>query len=192
MTYNSTPRDMFYNDDEDAIESRIPVFAGDDKKMEYLSYRSLGFSAKAACSLADVKLETVRTWRNQDPTFKKFEGEKLTELQKTAGKDLVELTFKRNMFLLLDQDFQVINKAHKTEFTDLSAREWEYYKAIRKHYTPQDLLALEKALNPDEHKDNINYVVNLTWNTGDPSEGRIQEVEAASPYRELPDGNSDS
>jgi len=137
---------------ENTLLSRIPLLAGDDKKMEYLSWRATGFPVRQACELTGIRQHTVNKWRNSDPEFRIFESDRLPELQARVGKDLLRLEFMRNFRLLLRKDAEVIWKATMTP-DELTDREWAYFRQIRKHYTPGEFLSLEKALNPEKHKE---------------------------------------
>ena len=146
--------------EETLLLARIPLMAGSDKKALYLSYRATGFGVHEAAELAEVQISTVNKWRKSDKEFKEFETTRLQELQSTVSMDVIRLEFIRNMRMMLKMDFQIIHKA-LFEMTDMSAPEWSYFRDIRKHYTPNDLLAIEKALAPEKHQTKV--TIKLTW-----------------------------
>lgn len=148
--------------EETTLLARIPLLAGHKKKYAYLAYRSCGFTILQSCQLAGATHQLLRYWRNTDKTFKKFEEQELQRLQSTIGNDVIRFEFTRNMRLLLKADMGVIFKA-LTNLAELSPREFELYKNLRKFYTPSDLLAIEKIINPEKHHDNMPVTINLTW-----------------------------
>ena len=170
--------------DEDAADklmsglmARIPIGAGSDKQQRYLAYRSTGFSASQATKLCGIKLSTLRIWRKQNPLFRRMEDEYLSQLQTQVGNEVVRFEYLRNMRLLLAKDSQLF-MSFFTDPESLSEREWEYFKTARKHYTPSDLLALEKILHPESQAREL--TVKLTWANGasdeEPIEATYQEV----------------
>ena len=160
---------------EDALMSRIPLLMGDERKMEYLAYRATGFPVYQAADLTGVKIDTVRGWRRRDKFFKNIEETRLAELQTTVARDVVKLEFFRNMRLLTLIDARVINKVVKARddrlLEDLTAREFDWLKNVRKHYDANALMQLEKALNPESASDTLEIVVKLGWGR----EGEIVE-----------------
>ena len=147
--------------DETTLLARIPLLAGSNKKAAYLAYRSTGFTPTQSCQLAEITLTTVHRWRKQDLEFAKFEREELQRLQDSVGNDVIRYEFLRNMRMLLKVDMRLITKGI-TNLEGMSPREFEIFKALRKFYTPQDLLALEKVLHPEKHKDGP-LTIKLSW-----------------------------
>lgn len=148
---------------EDVLFSRVALSAN-PRKADYLGYRACGFSVRTACDLVPVAYKTVLGWRKSDPDFAEFESNRLYELQKNIGPDILRLEFLRNFKLALKGDHEVLRKAallgldhgvvtmvdgEEVAQLGLTNREFEYLKTIRKHYGPQDLLALHKALEPE-------------------------------------------
>lgn len=157
--------------DEATLLARIPLMAGSNKKMAYLAYRSTGFTVTQSCDLAEISRTTLTYWRKNDATFKHFEDDELQHLQDTVGNDVIRFEFLRNMRMLLKADFKVIAQGI-TNLNSMSPREYEIFKALRRFYTPADMLALEKILHPEKHKDGP-VTIKLTWG------GRIQTTEIA-------------
>ncbi len=162
---------------EDALMSRIPLLMGDERKMEYLAYRATGFPVLQAADLTGVKIETVRGWRRRDKFFRSVEETRLAELQTTVARDVVKLEFFRNMRLLTLIDARVVNKAvkHRDDslLEDLTSREYDWLKNVRKHYDAGALMQLEKALNPESASTELKIIVKLGWG----KEGEIVESE---------------
>ena len=156
--------------EETTLLARIPLLSGSSKKAAYLAFRSCGFTINQSVQLAKCTRGNLNYWRKTDPTFKKFEETQLERLQKTVGNEVVKFEFMRNFRMLLNFDAQLISKAMvnvnigdaKTE--GLSPREFELFKLLRKFYTPADMLALEKILNPEKHKEGSGPVnIVLSW-----------------------------
>ena len=150
---------------EDTLLSRVPLF-DNPRKTDYLGYRACGFHVHAACDLVPIMYKTVVGWRKSDSRFAEFESNRLYELQKSIGPDLLRLEFLRNFKLVLIADNKVLNKAallgvnvgavhvdgngnEAVVRAGLTEREYDYLKVARKNYSPQDLLALHRALEPE-------------------------------------------
>jgi len=176
--------------EETTLLARIPLLAGSSKKAAYLAFRSCGFTINQSCQLAKCTRGNLTYWRKNDSTFKKFEETQLGHLQATVGNDVIKYEFVRNLRMLLNFDSQLIAKAMvnvnigdaKTE--GLSPREYELFKNLRKFYTPQDMLALEKILNPEKHKDSSGPVkIILSWGgrmevaASNTAEGEYREID---------------
>ena len=172
--------DVNLPDDEATLLARIPLMAGSNRKAAYLAFRATGFTVGKSAELAGVTKQTVNNWRKNDDVFKMWEQEKLQELQSSVGNDVIKFDFLRNMRYLLQQDMTLIAKAMSEGLEELTPREYEVYKGLRKFYTPSDWLALEKVLAPEKHQANNTFVVNLSWgNRLDPSlviEGESKEI----------------
>ena len=173
--------------DENTLLARIPLLAGSNKKAAYLAYRSTGFTITQSCDLAEISLSTVHHWRKVDKDFKRFETEELQRLQDSVGNDVIRYEFLRNMRMLLKKDMQLISKGI-SNLEGMSPREYEIFKALRRFYTPQDLLALEKVLHPEKHNDGP-ITIKLSWGprlvtTGSPDddilEGEVRELNSGS------------
>ena len=135
-------------DDLEAIAgARIPL-SQNPRKADYLGYRAVGFSIREALALAAVQQATLNKWRREDPEFRQFETERLAFLQRTISGDIIKMRWLRNFFLVLRRDERILYKS-AFNFEGLTDNERSYLHLVRKHYTPQDLLALEKALEPE-------------------------------------------
>ena len=118
-------------------------------KAEYLGFRATGFPIRQACYLADISWSTLKRWRDTDSEFADIETNRIEELQSSVGNDLVRLGFMRNMRLAMSVDFKVLLKAvhHMEALTD---REFQYLKRMRGLYGSNELLAINRAILPDE------------------------------------------
>ncbi len=135
-------------DDLSAIaEARIPL-SQNPRKAEYLSNRAVGFTIREALALSEVTQTTLNRWRREDHEFLQFEQERLAFLHRTISSDIMRMKWLRNFFLVLRRDSRILYKS-AFNFEGLTDNERSYLHLIRKHYTPQDLLALEKALEPE-------------------------------------------
>src|SRR3972149_2448857 len=133
---------------EELVNSGLPL-NNNPRKASYLTYRASGFSVRECCALAEVTFATVLKWRREDAEFREWEEKRLPELQHGLVGDLVRMEFLRNFRLALRRDFKLLYKANYN-LHGMSDREYELLKVIRKHYAPQDLLAIQKALEPDQ------------------------------------------
>jgi hypothetical protein len=140
------------NSAEQALMSRIPIMAGGERKSaekaDYLGFRAVGFTVRQACQLVPVSEATLRRWRRDDPVFADVETNRLSELQSTASKDILQLEFTRNMRMAMRTDAKVLFKA-ATQLEALTNREFKHLQRIRSFYSPQDLMAMTKALTPE-------------------------------------------
>lgn len=151
---------------QQALLSRIPHLKGGQKtaegKADYLGYRSCGFPIRQALYLADINWSTLSRWRAADPEFADIETNHLQELQANVGSDLVRLEFLRNMRLGMRLDFKILyTAAHHLE--DLTERQFKYLQRIRALYSPQELVAVGRALAPEsEATDFASLVLSVT------------------------------
>jgi hypothetical protein len=185
LTVTLTTEDDSLLPEEQTLMARIPMMAGNNKKVAYLAYRSCGFTVNQACDLVGIAHQNVVSWRKTDATFRKFESEELSRLQGSVGIDVIKFEMMRNMRLLIREDFNIIAKS-LNGLEDLSPREYELYKNLRRFYTPNELLTLEKILEPEKHQGG-NVTFQLTWGTR-VQQGNVIDGEA----RELPSPDDDS
>lgn len=170
--------------EEQTLMARIPLLAGSNKKVAYLGYRACGFTQGQACQLAGITKTTVHKWRKSDEVFSRWETEELARLQGSVGNDILKFEFMRNMRMLLKVDMLLIAKSF-SGLENMTPREYELFKSLRKFYTPNDLLAIEKVISPEKHV--VGPVVfQLSWGnrleTGQVVEGQ---------YKELPNGEAE-
>lgn len=141
------------SDDLDLVMAQIPGLFGESEKATYLGFRAIGLSKGQALEvLGKDELDYVQ-WAAETPEFEDFEYKCLYELQSKISADIVRLGFLRNMTMFLFRDQTVIRKS-LAGMEDMTGREFAYLRAIRRHYTNHDLLALEKAVAPEKHRDN--------------------------------------
>ncbi|KKL96767.1 hypothetical protein LCGC14_1841150 [marine sediment metagenome] len=167
--------DVEPDDYEEMLKARIPL-SNNPRKASYLSYRAGGFSVRESCALVPVSFATVKAWRRDDEEFRQWEsGEKLAWLQSNVAHDLLQMEFMRNFRLCLRLDKKVLFKA-ALSLSLLTDREMEVLKVIRKHYTPQDIIAVQRALVPEpDHMPPGSYRESITVTV----EGRTVEAENA-------------
>jgi len=168
------PEDIVVADDtEEALKARLPLITN-PRKANYLANRACGFSVREACNLAGVNQGTVMRWRREDEDFVSWEGRSLMFLQREMVDDILRAEFLRNMRLALNRDGKVLYKS-VYNFEGMTPREYEYLKLIRKHYTPSDLLALERAMAPEEGHSktgSVNVEVHVSGQLVDSDEAR--------------------
>ena len=167
--------DIEPDDYEEMLKARIPL-GNNPRKASYLSYRAAGFSVRESCALVPVTFTTVKAWRRDDEEFRGWEsGEKLAWLQSNVAHDLIQMEFMRNFRLCLRLDKKVLYRA-ALSLESLTPKEMEILKVIRKHYTPQDIIAVQRALQPEpDHLPPGSYRETLTVTV----EGTVVETENA-------------
>lgn len=141
------------NQDLDLVMAQIPGLFGESPKATYLGFRAIGLTKGQALEVLNCDNVDYVRWTAETPEFEEFEYKCLHELQSKIGADIVRLGFLRNMTMFMFKDQQVIRKS-LAQLEDMSSREFAYLKVVRKHYTTHDLLALEKAIAPEKHRDN--------------------------------------
>jgi len=150
------------SDDLHLAVSRIPALFSQNGKATFLGYRSLGLSGEQAMMVMGLPKDTLNEWRIDDPEFFKFELRALPLLQKNISVELLRMSFLRNMALFMFKDGLILQKSFSDD--ELTGPEERYLLKVRSHYTPSDLLSLEKAVNPDAHREKT--VINLSWGEG--------------------------
>ena len=172
-----TADDINPTDIEAIASARIPL-SQNPRKANYLSYRALDFSIREACMLAEVTQATLNKWRREDEEFFAFERDRLAFLQSSVAQDVTRAKWMRCFFLALRRDESILYKANYN-FEGLTEHERSYLHLIRKHYTPQDLLALEKALEP-EHGERVPIEVDKAIFIVDGQEVKSEEAKRAA------------
>lgn len=154
--------DIAPDDYEEMLKARIPL-SKNPRKADYLSNRACGFSVRESCMLASVKFGTVKKWRREDEEFRRWEsGDGLAWLQSNVSHDLMQMEFMRNFRLALRLDKKILYKANYN-LAGMTDREHEVLKVIRKHYTPQDIIAVQRALMPEpDHMPPGSYKESIT------------------------------
>ena len=141
--------DVEPNDYEEMLKARIPL-SNNPRKASYLAYRASGFGVRESCVLANISFVTVKKWRREDQEFREWEtGEKLAWLQHRVVHDLERMEFMRNFRLLMRLDGKVLYKANYN-LESLSEIERHLLRSMGKHYTPQALITMDRALQPDD------------------------------------------
>jgi len=131
--------------------SLLPYLISDSRKAKYLSLRVCGFAVREACKYAKVSESAVRHWRKTDPTFHRLEVESLPQLRKEFAAEALGLYWVRNYRLILEKDGELLAKSLNTddEAEELTSQEWMYLRKIRGQYTPDQLMAIYRATNPE-------------------------------------------
>ena len=162
--------------------ARLPSLFGISEKATYLGMRSLGFDPLQSLDVMGLPAEYLEYWNNTDPTFIQWEYDHLPELQNSLNKDIIRLGFMKNMAMFVAKDASII-RGGLTALDKLTKREYDYLLKIRGHYTPGDLLSLERALEPEKHQEHQTIV--LTW--GD----AIAVSESMTEAKLIGEGNGD-
>lgn len=137
----------------DLVFAQIPALFGSDDKATYLGFRAIGLTPAQAMDVLGHDLEVLEEWQANSPAFVQFEADHLWELQSRVSADIVRLGFLRNMTMFMFKDQQMIRKS-LTDFEGMTKREHDYTKSIRRFYSTHDLLALQKAVQPEKHRNN--------------------------------------
>ncbi len=164
--------------DMDLVMAQIPGLFGESQKATYLGFRAIGLTKGQAMEVLGLSEEDFTVWKTETPEFEEFEYKCLHELQSKIGADIIRLGFLRNMTMFMFKDQMVIKKG-LMNMEEMSGREYNYMRAVRRHYTNHDLLALEKAIAPEKHRDNT-----LTLSFGN-SAFEILDAEMGQPQIKL-------
>ena len=149
---------------------QIPSLFGSSDMATFLAYRSLGFSIRQAFQIMNKPESLLDQWRDDYPEFVTWEFTHLPTLQKQLSKLVVRQSMMRNLMVCFNQDWKILAKTMEEDgLEQLTKREFQYLMAIRPKYTTNDLLAIEKMINPEDYRGDT--VVNMTWDT------REQKVE---------------
>lgn len=130
-------------DDVESIIRSIFEIDGNSNKSNYLGYRASGFKQREALRLTGIHEKTLHRWRDADPEFVRLENA-LPSLRKDLGVNFAHLEFLRNYRLILQKDFEVIQKSlkkpdPKDPSTFMSKSDTDYLLRMRGQYTPQQL-----------------------------------------------------
>lgn len=178
------------NIDVETAISRIPEMFGQSVKATYFGLRSLGLNSRQCLQALNLEEGTLQYWQKSDPKFLEFERQALPKLQKEASVSILRLGFIRNMTVFVLQDWKILQRMADYGPDVLTDREFGYVKQIRKHYTPSDLLAIEKAVNPEAHNGKVE--INLTWGNGATIiDGEASEITSEGDYYELGTGKDE-
>lgn len=135
----------------DLVLSQIPSLFGYSDKATYLGFRAVGLTVEQALNCLGLGWADYKKWAEETPELVEFEKERLYDLQSKVGADIIRMGFLRNMTMFLFKDQKVIREA-MVDIDSMSQRDFEYFKATRRFYSTHDLLALEKAVNPEAHR----------------------------------------
>jgi len=181
----------------EAVKSIMPFLGGDvtsENKASFLSYRATGFSFREACALTGVSQATIQRWRGvdhnwYDPVFAEMERDCSGPNRHQIRREVVSLLFTRNYHLILRKDHEVLMKTlgmvkETNEDGDVftvppSREESNYLAKARSHYTPQQMEAVERMLDPSEEKgfDFSEFIVKMTQRTRKTETETIIELE---------------
>ncbi len=135
-----------------AIASSLIPYDRDDEKAMYLGYRACGFSVREALQL----IQRSKAWLSgarHDEKFLNLEN-RIPEIRKDVSKEYVEIEFFRNFRLVLEKDYQVLQKSlglvqelneetGQMQVAHLTPSEASYLIRMRAQYTPQQLGIIE-------------------------------------------------
>ncbi len=150
----------------DALASLLTEFDSDadSTKVDYLKHRYAGFTRKESATLAGVKVATSNKWLKDDPRMSHFDDLVNTEKRKSLRKEVLQESWGRNFYLVLKKDEYILRKAHglleepvlrialdgsqkwSTGSPQMTESDWDYYKNMRKTYTPESWKAIEATM----------------------------------------------
>ena len=169
----------------DLLLSMIPGMFGDSDKATYLGFRALGFRKSQVLELMGLNDAIYDMWVEETPELEQFEFERIGQMQSRINADIIRLQFMRNMTLFLFQDSRIMAKS-LAGFNDLTNREYNYLRSIRRFYSNSDLLNLQKALEPEKHRNNT-----LVLSFGNSMFEVIEEDEGQTRLQEVIDVDED-
>lgn len=141
------------------IAQSLKTYVDNDTQARFLSFRICGFSIRESAKLAGIHEKTVFLWR-KNPEFTELEKQVATELGEQLKKDAVRWEFIRNLRLVLDHDFKVLDKLAKGE--ELTIKEHQYLLKLRTFYTPEHLRILVGLMeDKSEPKDFAGFILKL-------------------------------
>ena len=145
----------------EAARSLLPYLSGQEKKFDYMALRYSGFSMREAIQMAQVTQHQLTDWRALDPKFRFLESELSGPHRKEIRREITSLVFLRNFHMALRKDAHIFKKSLEAEDTDqqLNDQEHKYLLEARKHYTVQQMDALDRVVG-----------------VGDESRGEFEEI----------------
>jgi hypothetical protein len=177
-----------HSEELEAARSIIPYFGGDAaeaKKGEYLSCRFVGFSVKEALALSDSSMRTLNRWRQGDQIFLDAEQQVSGPNRGQLRKEIHQILFSRNMFLVWRHDYEILAKANhiwegelkithpdgtvtsEIGIVPMTKDDREYLVKLRGQYNPSQLESIEKLLQNQGEGFNINnFIMNIQQNLG--------------------------
>lgn len=170
----------------DLLLSQIPAMFGDSEKATYLGFRALGFRKGQVLELMGLNEAVYKIWVEETPELEQFELDRLGQMQSRVNADIIRLQFMRNMTLFLFQDSRIMAKS-LSNFNELTNREYNYLRSIRRFYSNSDLLSLQKALEPEKHRNNtlvLSFGNSMFEVVDDEGQARLQEVIDVSENRD--------
>lgn len=167
----------------DLVLAQIPGLFGDSEKATYLGFRALGLRPKQALEILGLTEAILEMWREETPELDDFEYHKLPDLQRKINADIIRLQFMRNMTMFLFRDSLTIKKM-LTDFEGMSNREYNYGRSIRRFYSQQDFLNLQKAVEPEKHRTNT-----LVLSFGNAHFEVVENEDETTTMKEIIDGD---
>jgi len=131
---------------EQITEAMIPYFPDDTRKSKYLSYRVSGFTIREAIHLTGITEGSVRRWRKDDAIFAEMDASGVSELKKKFSSEYINLQYTRNMHLVLQKDYKVLEKSI-AEPDNLTTQEHQYLLKLRTFYTPQQMALIQQVIS---------------------------------------------
>ena len=171
------------HDNYELVMAQIPAMFGESEKATYLGFRAVGLTPKQAMEVLGRPHSDLEKWHKETPWIEEFERERLYDLQSKVGADIIRLSFLRNMTMFMFRDSTTIRKS-LTDMENMSKREFDYLRTIRRFYSTADLLSLEKAVAPEKHRSNT-----VVLNFGDNNMFEVIEAEPGENQIRLIEGN---
>lgn len=163
----------------DMIMGQIPSLFGSGNKATYLGFRAVGMGHADALETLGCDDTDYAMWLVDTPQIEEFVNERLVEMQDAIGVRVVRLMFLRNLTGYFMLDGMVMREA-KNGMDKMGPQSAAYLRTARRNYTPKNLLDLERALEPEKHRENITIMINngsRMYEIIDADEGDVRELD---------------
>jgi hypothetical protein len=133
---------------EVSIASSIIPWPRDDERALYLGYMASGLSVRESLHM----IERSKPWlsaQRHDPKFVELEM-KIPEFRDELRKEYIGIEFFRNFRLVLEKDYQVLQKSLKKD-DPLTRFEHEYLLKLRTQYSPAQIQILEAVVSGNQN-----------------------------------------
>lgn len=152
MSENATLADLFpvqhtqSLSQEKLVDGMLPDFR-DMRKKEFLVLRSSNFSVSEALAMCGATGQEYNLWKSNDKVFEDWAINHIWHLQNHIGHEVLLARFKRNVFLQMSIDTEVLAKrAYDPE--NLTDDERQDARAAANRYNAQSIAAIFKVLDP--------------------------------------------
>lgn len=172
--------------ENDALLSVLAEFdsdGADARKVNYLKNRYAGFGRKESAILVGISLTTANGWIKRDARVTKYEEMVSSGKRRELRKDVLQEEWFRNFWLVLQRDAYILKKVHglleesylevtavgahirKVGSPSMRKEDWDYFSQMRKMYTPDAWVSMEKVISGQPGQFNIaELILNMAQN----------------------------